>query len=99
MAKTVNGYLMIQQDNKPHAVLQVNPNELSMLVGHNFDPKLHGVVGIRHVDSEELVSECDILVASEDPECLRQIGEAFIMAADNLLAIIDAAPVETRDVE
>ena len=88
MTEKIGSYLVIQKKHKPHAILQVNPNELSVLIGHNEEPELHGIVGIRASESKNIISECDIIVISRVPECLRQIGNAFITAADNLDEIV-----------
>lgn len=93
----VPAYMVVQTEHKPHTMLEIRPNELSTIIGHNPQPALHGIVGLKAADVPDSLDQCDILVLTTDPECFRQLAQAFNMAADNLQAVIEAPPVEATN--
>ena len=91
-------YMIIDTENKPHTMIEIRPGELTAIMGHNTDPVLHGVVGIKSVDNtEESVVGCDMLFLSTDPECFRQIATAFNAAADHLATTMEDMQMEAEE--
>lgn len=80
----VSKYMVINTEHKPTAVLQINPGELGMVVGHSMEPTLHGTFGIGNAANGLEISKCDLIIVSEDPECFEQIAQALQSLADNL---------------